>query len=225
MPSSSLSGKSPSQWIIHRLNAEAPLERIMDVGPGEGFYAKTCRSPLHNQHWVGVEVWAPYIRKYALPALYDRMIVSDIRYLDWSAVAPLDLVICGDMLEHMTRAEAVKVVDRALATARVVLISMPVEHFPQGELEDNPFEVHVEEDWSDADAKAAFPNWCIAIRESYIGVYLVTRRADDRERLIRLGRELGAMVARDDRAINVCVPGEAPFGRINLPESAPHGNR
>lgn len=209
MPISSPSGKSPSQWIVRRLNDETGLARILDVGPGDGFYAKTFRAPLHNQHWIGAEVWAPYIKKYALPALYDQMIVCDIRYLDWSAVAPLDLVICGDMLEHMTRADAVKVVDRALTASRVVLISMPIEHFPQGEIEDNPFEVHVEEDWSDADAKAAFPDWCIAIRENYIGVYFVTRRGDDRERLIRLGRELAAMVERDKLPIQVSVGGTA----------------
>jgi len=135
---------------------------------------------------------------------------DDIRYLDWSQVAPLDLVILGDVLEHMTRAEAAQVVEKALTHGRIALISLPIVHAPQGEVAGNPFEAHVEEDWTDAEAKAAFPDWCVNILESYIGVYFLTRRAEDRRHLTERAQKFEMVLAREKNE----------FVKIHLPQRA-----
>jgi SAM-dependent methyltransferase len=188
MPKSNYGGKSSSRWLLKHLHRSAPLSRVLDVGPGQGIYVQMMRQP--GQHWIGVEAWGPYIQKFDLKRQYDEVIVSDIRYFDWTRVAPLDLVICGDVLEHMTQSEAIAVVEKALAVARIVLISMPIIHSRQGELEGNPFEVHVEEDWTNERALAAFPHWCVNILESYLGVYLVCRTPDDRALLSSLANQM-----------------------------------
>lgn len=177
MPKSNSAGKMWSYKLVSQLHARAPLQRILDVGAGLGIYAR-FREP--GQHWTAVEAWAPYVKSYALHTLYDHVIVADIRYLDWQRVAPLDLVICGDVLEHMSKEDALDVVHRALDHARVVLISLPVTYAAQGELLGNPFEVHVKPDWSHPECMESFPDICLAMQESYLGIYFLTRSSTDR---------------------------------------------
>lgn len=208
MPKSNYGGKSSSRWLLARLHESKPLKKILDVGPGVGIYTKMRQD---GQTWIGVEAWAPYIKKYELEKIYDQVIVSDIRYFDWSTVGPLDVVICGDVLEHMTREEARRVVDKALHAARFVIVSMPIVHSEQGPIEDNPFEIHVEEDWTDAEALAAFPEWCVSILESYLGVYVLARDPEARSDLLAVGHALtGAIVIKNKAvaaAINIRING------------------
>lgn len=187
MPKSNYGGKSSARVIFQKMHEALPLPMVVDVGPGVGTYV-SFRQP--GQTWIGIEAWAPYIAMYALEKKYDQMIVADIRYFDWQTVAPVDAVIFGDILEHMAKEEALVVLDKALTAARVVLVSLPVAHAEQGELYGNPFEVHVEEDWTNEDALAAFPDWCVNIRESYIGVYFLSRDPMHREGLCLLGHQM-----------------------------------
>ena len=177
MPKSNYGCKRWSKAMLTALNNIAPLKRIIDVGPGIGTYT-SFRQP--GQQWVGVEVWAPYVRTYELEKKYDQVVVADIRYLDWSQFTPVDVVIFGDILEHMAKEEAVKVVDRALRVARVALISVPVVESIQDELEGNPFERHVKTDWTNEEVWNTFPDICTNMLESYIGAYLLSRSPGDR---------------------------------------------
>ena len=177
MPKSNYGGKRWSYKILTRFNAISPLRKIVDVGPGVGTYAQ-FRQP--QQEWIGIEAWGPYVEKYELEVKYDKIIVSDIRYLNWSKVAPCDVCIFGDILEHVSYEEALETVDIALNNSRLVLISLPLIYSAQGVLENNPFEIHVKQDWTNAQALEAFPDWCVYILESYIGVYILTRNPEDK---------------------------------------------
>jgi hypothetical protein len=94
---------------------------------------------------IGVEVWEPYIDEFALRSIYDEIVIVDAReFTDWES----DLVIFGDVLEHMAEAEAVKLWEAASASTSKILMSIPIIHYPQCAEHGNPFEVHVVEDWS-----------------------------------------------------------------------------
>src|ERR1700753_3719984 len=144
MPMSSAEGKS---WIKERvglLAAAGPLE-VVDVGPGVGTYAKLLAGPAVRR-MTGLEVWEPYVRTYRLHDYYDEIILGDVREVPIPAA---DVVILGDVAEHMTAGEAREVWRRcADAARRAVYLSIPIVHYPQHPIEDNPYEVHVEEDWS-----------------------------------------------------------------------------
>ena len=176
MPKSNYGGKLWSHKILKRFNRESKLTHFLDVGPGIGTYSK-FRQP--EQVWTGVEVWAPYIKTYELESLYDQVIVCDIRFLDWEKVKPVDVVIFGDVLEHMSKDDALITIERALTHARLVLISIPLVYSAQGELEGNPFEIHVKPDWSNREALESFIDWQVYILESVIGVYILSRREND----------------------------------------------
>ena len=191
MPKSNYGGKQWSHQILKRFNRVSKLARFLDVGPGIGTYT-TFRQP--DQLWTGVEVWAPYVKAFQLEKLYDSVVVCDVRYLNWNKVALIDVSIFGDVLEHMSKEDALETVDAALTHSRIALVSLPLIHSEQGEVHGNPFEAHVKPDWTNSEALEAFPDWCVYILESYIGVYFLSRRSDDIELLLEITSELKQQV-------------------------------
>jgi hypothetical protein len=167
MPMSSAEGKS---WIKERvalLASTGPLT-VVDVGPGVGTYAKLLAGPDVSRI-VGIEVWEPYVRTYRLHEYYDEIILGDIRQVPIPAT---DVVILGDVAEHMTAGEAQEVWRRCAAAARrAVYLSIPIVHYPQHPIEDNPYEVHVEEDWSHEKVLARFDGIGASWAGQEVGVY------------------------------------------------------
>ena len=137
MPHSDPHGKT---WATGLYQDLAP-KVVVDVGPGAGMWSRALR-PFHEGLWIGVEVWEPYVDKYGLlPDLYDAVVVSDIR--DWPMPPDVDLIIAGDVLEHLPRGEAVELVQGWKARGTALLISTPIVEYQQGALEGNVHETHL----------------------------------------------------------------------------------
>lgn len=174
MPSSNKEGKSViREWVTE---FGPNVQTVLDLGVGNGTYHRlfTRKSPaLKNAHWIGIEAWEPYIREFDLLTRYNKIINADIRVVDFTTLGKIDLVFAGDVLEHMTKEEAVKVVDDLLKVSKRIIVSIPIVHYPQGEEEGNPYEAHIKDNWSDAEMKETFTQ----IKESWtgnvIGVYLL----------------------------------------------------
>jgi tetratricopeptide (TPR) repeat protein len=161
MPFSSESGKEDIKWVMSKIK---PLTGI-DIGCGCGTYAKL----FPEVRWDGVEIWQPYVDKYALPDLYKSLYVQDA--ITWVPDKQYDVAIAGDVLEHMTAEQAAALITKLKACAKTVVISIPIGHYPQGEYEGNPYERHVSDNWSVEAVKAAFgdPTWSHVAGE--IGVF------------------------------------------------------
>jgi hypothetical protein len=216
MSKSSLAGKVWSWEVLRVLHAHRPLHRVLDVGAGLGFYSQFRRP---GQHWTAVDIWGPFAQAYELDKKYDRVIIGDMRFMDWRHFVPLDLVICGDVLEHMTKDDAIGLLQLALSNTRVVLVSIPIELSHQGAALGNPFEKHVKPDWSHEECVASFPNVCIGTKEGDIGVYMLTQSADDFAALQAIIRgELKAPLGPDDK-IKLVMPSSA---HPDLPSSRAH---
>ncbi|WP_068922185.1 class I SAM-dependent methyltransferase [Planobispora rosea] len=116
---------------------------VIDIGPGAGTYARLMR-PHHEARWIGIEAWGPYIADYGLDDLYDIVHVADARLVDWTWFPTTDLVIIGDVLEHMTTLHACVLLERLKRTADNLLVSIPVLHLDQDAVNGNPFERHID---------------------------------------------------------------------------------
>ncbi|MEI5032400.1 hypothetical protein RB201_04165 [Streptomyces sp. S1A(2023)] len=88
--------------------------------------------------------------------MYDEIHVEDIRESE-DHLLYRDLVILGDVLEHMPREDAVALLERAVAAgAWNLLVSVPIVESVQGEVDGNPHEAHVHQwDAGDMDAVLA----------------------------------------------------------------------
>jgi hypothetical protein len=122
-------------------NVIKPL-RILDVGAGMGTYADLLR-PHTSAVIDGIEVWEPYVEQFGLYEKYDTLFVCDAR--DHRLWADYDLVIFGDVLEHMSMKDAKRLWEHAKHSLWG-MISLPIVHYPQGAEYNNPYEVHVQED-------------------------------------------------------------------------------
>lgn len=155
MPTSDAEGKD---WSLERFKRHLP-KTVCDVGPGEGTYAKLFRPVHEGVWWTGIEAHAPYVKRFRLKStktrkMYDEVHVMDVR----EAPAHLfhrDLVVAGDVLEHLPREDAVALLQRIVegpedaSGAHHILVSVPIVDSPQGEVDGNPHEAHLHQ-W-DAD--------------------------------------------------------------------------
>lgn len=150
------------------LDEIAPVS-VLDVGPGAGVYGEISRRVPSVQIVNAVEAWEPYIDQFNLTGIYDKVTVGDIRDHD---NFEYDVVIFGDILEHMSADDALAVYSKALQSAKWVVFSIPIIHLPQDAYGGNPFEVHVEEDWSHEKILDWFPGIVKSETFRVTGVYL-----------------------------------------------------
>lgn len=141
-------------WSIRKIKAIDP-KTVLDVGTGMGDYLEFIKTYISSDVVVhGVEVWEPYVEEYSLKERYDQLYIQDVREM---TKFEYDLVILGDVLEHMPEDDAVKLWDTISKQARHAMISIPIGHHPQGAWGGNPYEIHHEEDWSTEKVLQAFP--------------------------------------------------------------------
>ena len=175
MPASAKEGKTETFSWVNNLNHD--FKRVLDLGVGKGTYSRLFRkqpNKLSNCHWIGVEAWAPYIEQFDLRSQYHEIINQDIRLLDYDALKPIDIAIAGDVLEHVTKEEAVTIVDKVLKISPYMIISIPIIHYPQGPWEGNHFVIPVKDDWSHDGMIATFPQIKKSWTGKIVGCYLLS---------------------------------------------------
>jgi len=169
MPISSTEGKA---WTKSCIRALGPVS-VLDVGAGAGTYAKLL-ADVPTTRLTALEVFEPYVEAYRLRELYDEVVLADART---TALPEADVVILGDVAEHMKLPEALDLWARAaIAARRAVYLSIPIVHYPQGALEHNQHEVHVVDDWDHEKVLAAFAGIGEHWTGEVVGVY--ERRTD-----------------------------------------------
>lgn len=162
------SDQSNRAWIVDRI-AELPITSMLDVGAGAGTYGRLFAEQFPRVRRTAVEVWKPYIYTYDLFDVYRTIHHCDVR--DHEDFAH-DIVIFGDILEHMTKGDALLVWDKVRRQAKSALIAIPIVHYPQGEYEGNPYEEHVKDDWSHAEVLETFPEIVAHQTSGLVGSYL-----------------------------------------------------
>jgi SAM-dependent methyltransferase len=138
-------------WIAGQLQSRA-IASVVDVGAGSGTAPEFYRPLGIGAHWTAIEIWPAYVTMFGLARKYDTVITGDVRETD---LPPADLYLLSDVLEHMTAADAVALWGRARKAARVLVISLPCRPYPQGAVNGNPAETHVEQ-WDVAGVLGAF---------------------------------------------------------------------
>ena len=104
----------------------------LDVGACDGEFGK-----MLNDHFKvdGIEIFKPYVEEYHLEDFYEKVIVEDIaNYMyEW-----YDLVVFGDVIEHMGVKKAQYVLTYAREHSKDQVIAVPYL-FIQGPLRGNEY--------------------------------------------------------------------------------------
>lgn len=114
--------------------------KILDIGAGVGTYSKLLRNLGYKIDCI--EVWLPYIIEYKLNELYDNVIVGNIMNYD---ISNYDVIIMGDVLEHLSVNDALKIMDAIETNNQICLVAVPYE-LKQGEHYGNKYEIHNQSD-------------------------------------------------------------------------------
>lgn len=122
------------------VNLVKPIS-ILDVGPGEGKYSKLTKQ-VTDCRIDAVEVDGSYVTTYNLKQKYNNIFVSDFKdFCSKNSRIRYDIVVFGDVLEHMFRSDAMDVLDFILYRAKYVVVMWPNNYW-QDDWEGHESEAH-----------------------------------------------------------------------------------
>lgn len=143
MPYSSDEGKA----MIRRWITDMQPATVLDIGVGAGAYGYMVGNVVPHARIDAVEIHEPYVSTFGLRELYNEIVIGDIRDPQTRMRLPLpkyDLIIMGDVLEHMTADEAEQVWCAMLPLSKKACIaSIPIIEYPQGAVFGNEHEAHL----------------------------------------------------------------------------------
>lgn len=160
---------STSVHITHCLQYIISLapKSILDVGCGFGLWGFLCREYLdvmeervQPESWRiridGIELFEPYIQSHQR-TLYSSIRIGDIRELA-ADIEEYELIIAGDVIEHLEKEEGEAVIGQLYARAtRALLVNIPLgDGWDHPERHGNPGELHRSQ-WVPEDFHA-YPN-------------------------------------------------------------------
>ena len=130
------------------------IKKVLDIGPGAGYYADLIRTAeagllqklaeravAGSGDWKevlkvlrektvihGIEVFEPYVTRFALRKKYDQIIIDSIENQVQSLSADYDLAIFGDVLDHLEIEIAKKVWETMKQKSRFLWLTFPVSN-------------------------------------------------------------------------------------------------
>jgi len=118
-------------WVIKTLKKLNP-KRIVDVGSGSGEYGEMIANCLEDCIVIGVEIYEPYLKHFSsLTKHYSKMILGDIRNVIHEEEIYGDLIIFGDLLEHLPKKDVHPLLRECIKKFEYVLVASPIGFTPQ----------------------------------------------------------------------------------------------
>lgn len=128
MPSYDVGKDVVVEWIRKNFSTDS---RILDVGACDGKWKKL----LPEYRMDAVEIWEPYCKNLTeYENVYNYNIVGMIYEY-------YDLIIFGDVIEHMTVEEAQQVIKYAYPRCKDMIVAVPFL-YPQEAVDGNPWQAH-----------------------------------------------------------------------------------
>lgn len=141
------------QELVAYVNRTIPhYSNILDVGAGA---AKFWHLMGNEYKMDAIEIFEPYIIEHNLRSKYNT--VYNVNALDFETDKRYALSIMGDCLEHLTVQDARRVIDILSKHCDECIFVIPYE-YPQHEMNDNQYEIHLQPDLTPFNVKLRFPN-------------------------------------------------------------------
>ncbi|MEX2215044.1 MAG: hypothetical protein WD768_12995 [Phycisphaeraceae bacterium] len=131
-----------TDYVGQQIRAINP-KRVVDFGAGLGKMGSICRQLMgDNAHLIAVEGCEATAGDLSASGIYNRVDFDMIE--DWvlDNTDRCDLAIFGDVLEHLTRRQAIAVLNQTLTFASNVVINIPLRNLRQDGAETNVLEEH-----------------------------------------------------------------------------------
>ena len=149
--------------------ALAPTGKILDVGAGAGKFGWILKKSFPDGI-DGLEIFNPYIDQFNLLTAYKNIYHGDIRLFP-VGVGEYDLILMGDIVEHLSVRAAQITLARLVDTGAHVLVMVPYL-YPQGECHDNEHEAHLQPDITREVFLDRYPGALLLLDNDQQGVFL-----------------------------------------------------
>ena len=139
---------------------------ILDVGAGEGTYYDLLGDYFSNIE--SVEVFKPNIENYGLEKKYKKVYNVDIKDFKYDFY---DIIIFGDVIEHLEVKEAQEVLKYALNRCKEMVVAVPY-CYKQGECYGNKYEIHKQDDLTPKNMLERYPMLKLLYGNDIYGYYV-----------------------------------------------------
>jgi glycosyltransferase involved in cell wall biosynthesis len=146
---------------------------ILDVGAGSGLYGAMLKDI--SKRIDAVEIHNPYIKAFHLNEIYDNVYNVDI--CKFNLPIKYDLIIFGDVLEHIDYIEAKKLLD-SLKDIDQIIIAVPYL-YKQGIIRNNIYEIHKQEDLTKEIFLKRYPDYSYLLGNSEYGYFVKNKSMID----------------------------------------------
>ena len=151
-------------FITHNFNRHT---RILDVGCGSGKYGKILRKSYDIID--GAEVFLEYIKKFELNKIYNNIYNTKIEDFDFDK-NKYDLIIFGDVLEHIKESEAKKLLKKIIDLDLSVIVRVPYL-YKQEKIGENIYEKHEQDNLTREVMEELYPYLQCLIGNKDFGVW------------------------------------------------------
>ena len=138
-------------WVLNNVDRN---EKILDVGFGGGVYGKILKA-FYYEHIDGVYVWPENINEMGLNFIYDNIFIENVLDFEFERY---DLIIMGDVLEHMSLEDSKNLLNKFTnGKAAKLFIQVPYMYENHHEWQGNPYEVHIQDEINEEYMEREFP--------------------------------------------------------------------
>ena len=124
---------------------------LLDVGCGRGEPMRFLAGKLRLSS-TGIDIFAPYLRECQRGRLHGQYVLGDVRRLPFRRKS-FDVVLCMEVLEHLSEEEGAQLIETLERLARrQVIFTTPVGDWDQHEFDDNVYQAH-QRIWAPAEMK------------------------------------------------------------------------
>lgn len=159
--------KDVAEYLKNRFNQDAT---VLDVGAGEGTYYDLIGDYFKNMD--AVEVFKPNIDNFGLESKYKKVYNANICNFKYDFY---DIIIFGDIIEHLNVNEAQKVLKYAFTRCREMIVAVPYQ-LKQGIEEDNVYEIHIQDDLTPEIMQERYPFLKLLYGNKEYGYYVKKTR-------------------------------------------------
>ncbi|MGD0077169.1 MAG: class I SAM-dependent methyltransferase [Sedimentisphaerales bacterium] len=126
-------------WTVHLKKELRGCESVLDMGCGSDSPMQKCSVKFS----LGVELFDPYLAESKKKKIHTEYLKADIKSVEFEPKS-FDCVLCLEVLEHMTKEEGLKLIEKMKKWARKkVIITTPNTFVWQDEIDNNPLQAHV----------------------------------------------------------------------------------
>ncbi len=120
------------------------VKKVVDIGCGKGTMGALLRNYRPVEYLLGLDAFSPYLQHNAERRYYDDLMRFDLEKCESLPFKDdeFDLVLCLEVVEHLDKCRALRILSELGRIGRRVVVSTPSFDVPRHAMDGNPWQRH-----------------------------------------------------------------------------------